>query len=119
MKHATIQQIQLSDEFSLHCIYCGKQILHEEAENAEDYLTPCEHVLYVATDEGFEYRSEFMNKMYGWEGLDYEAVNLRINSNIGRFIKRIKLNEAINFDFGCAPACLSSYIGFWKDPGQF
>jgi len=46
----------------IHCIFCGKRIINlpppdTDEDTSNTTIQPCEHTLFVATDEGFEYRS--------------------------------------------------------------
>lgn len=52
-----MQKIQL-DGYScpLHCPFCGHETIAEEA------ISPCEHTLFIATDETLEYCSELIKK---------------------------------------------------------
>jgi len=40
---------------NMFCMFCGAQIFYEDTE--EDSSPPCSHVLFIATDDGYEHQS--------------------------------------------------------------
>jgi hypothetical protein len=63
---ASIQTIELVDrDGSLFCMFCGQEI-----SDTSGSLTPCEHTLFVVTDEGIVYRSQ---RVARWLGSNDEA----------------------------------------------
>lgn len=55
-----IQRVELSADSgsAIHCPFCGTKVINAY-EGAEKWLAkPCEHTLFAAHDEGFEYESE-------------------------------------------------------------
>ena len=52
-----MQRVELDGYDSpLHCPFCGNETIGEEA------ISPCEHTLFIATDETLEYCSERIRK---------------------------------------------------------
>ena len=64
----TIQRVEINTNYgtSIFCPFCGQKVSNTEAgESGEEWVSPCPHTLFVAHDEGFEYRSERFNNQLG------------------------------------------------------
>ena len=59
----TIQRVELTKYYavSIFLSFCGQTFLITELYRGEEYLNPCKHTLFVAHDEGFEYRDQIFN----------------------------------------------------------
>jgi hypothetical protein len=117
MKTQKIQRIELKTFYyvAIHCPFCGNQTY--PGDNCESIqIKTCKHLLFMAHDEGFEYRSpsfdqnlritditsDDLPKHYGdkWQGYD-ELTN------------NVKINDAIKIaTYVSAPSFFGSYYGF-------
>ena len=65
-----IQRVELNTfcRATVHCPFCGSQVL--DAHPADETLvTPCTHTLFVAHDDGLEYRSGRFDENLGLQGI--------------------------------------------------
>lgn len=97
-------------EEPLLCPVCHEQVVPTDTDpNLE--LTPCEHTLFIATDDGFEYRSDEFDQLMNIVGI--ESDDLEIEDNIDAFTDRVPLPNAIKYAiYTPAPGFLGAYIGF-------
>lgn len=53
-----IQRVELNKFYDadVHCLFCGQKVI--DYQDMDNPTRPCAHTLFVANDEGFEYRSE-------------------------------------------------------------
>lgn len=58
-----IQRIELNKIYDcdVHCLFCGAKVI--DYQDSENPIHPCVHTLFVASDEGFEYRSDLFNQL--------------------------------------------------------
>ena len=72
-----IQRVELNKFYnaSIHCPFCGVKIIDTEAaESGADPTNPCPHTLFVAHDEGFEYRSPRFDENLGLTNTSKEEI---------------------------------------------
>jgi hypothetical protein len=64
MKGFTVQSIDLYDdsENPICCPFCGTKIANGASEEDQWVVGECEHLLFAAHDEGFEYKSTRFEK---------------------------------------------------------
>ena len=97
----------------MFCMSCGKQILH-----FEDSPTACSHVLFIATDYGYDYQSDLVKDILPAFDIDDED-----EKDDKYFVDR--LNEVTGFPAGSfiiesytpAPSLYGLYLGF-SPPSQ-
>jgi hypothetical protein len=78
MSHKTSHQIQrvemIGQDIALHCPFCGARAYDPDDDTPPTFDT-CGHVLFVAHDEGFEYRSLRFDRLMNLEGVVDEDVD--------------------------------------------
>ena len=84
----------------LYCLYCGKETIGEEK------LSPCEHVLFIATSEaGMEYCSEKLDK----SDLDDQVEK----TSWEEVIDKLDYPDSFLIELQVpAPAFFSTYVGY-------
>ena len=95
-----MQRIELSDTKTLeiHCPFCGKKVWLKFG------LEKCEHVLFHASDEGFE----FIN-----DKLDFGPDDYPEDMSIDEFTDKIEFPESFKFAiYQPMPGGMGGYIGF-------
>ncbi len=95
-----MQRVEVTDsrELEIHCPFCGHVAI------TPDGLSRCEHTLFQALDEGFEYVSEKM-------GFSTD-VNLD-DSSIDQFTDELEYPNSIKFAvYQPGPSCFGGYVAF-------
>ena len=112
MSTKRIQKIEIDQyDLPIHCPVCGHRVLGG-AESEEAEVSPCRHTLFVAHDEGFEYRSPLFDKTKGIEGIPSEEIDPGEDGYDG-FTDALSLKNAMKISvFMPAPSFLGAYIGF-------
>jgi hypothetical protein len=108
----SIQRVEiLTDEYPIHCPFCGALAI--SARNAEEMATEfCEHVLFMAHDEGFEYRSAKFDSLMGINGVDTYEIKIGEQGFDG-YTDRVELVDSVKFAlYQPAPSFFGAYIGF-------
>lgn len=118
MKKSKIQKLEFSDlGVAIHCPFCGTKVTNA-ADTAEQWLAgvPCEHTLFVAHDEDFEYQSEYFKEHIEQVIRAIEEPEAREdveNASIDELTDLAELENSIKFAFYSGPpAIFGSYIGF-------
>lgn len=111
-----IQRVELHAFYhvSIFCPFCGAKVIdNEEASSGGDSPTnPCLHTLFVAHDEGFEYRSERFNRERGLAGLDDWDVDTG-DMTFDGFTDRTDIPDAPKIAaYAGPPSGFGSYVGF-------
>lgn len=110
-----IQRVELLEHYdaSIHCPFCGSKVINMSADGVtEQVCNPCDHTLFVATDEGFEYRVQRFDENVGIAGLTAEQVE---GSSIGcdELTDRCTISDSVKFaSYVGAPSGLGAYVGF-------
>jgi len=112
MKANQIQRIESwRYDLALHCPFCGLKIIDPDAAS-EIIAGTCEHVLFIAHDEGFEYRSNRFDVLMDIEDIENDHLVLGENGYDG-FTDNVEFKNSIKFAlYMPAPSFLGSYIGF-------
>ncbi len=113
-KIPSIQRVEISDtDVSLHCPFCGKVAYRPTGKQVTKY---CAHTLFVAHDEGFEYRAPAFDKAMGISGVSNDDIKLGKNGYDG-FTDRLKMPTAVKFaSYQGAPSFFGAYYGFCQEP---
>ena len=93
-----MQRVDLTEtsDFKLRCPFCGSLTISPEG------TSQCEHVLFLATDEGFE----FVNAKSGLNILECEE-------SIDKVTDAIQFPGSIKFAiYQPAPSLFGAYVGF-------
>lgn len=106
-----IQKVEFSGDVLPHCPFCGKLPLVEGTDGAFQ-LSPCPHTLFIATDEGFEYRSERFNSLKGIvaDGDDEPDIG---DDSYDSYTDDLALGEGVKFAvYAPAPSFMGVYYGY-------
>jgi hypothetical protein len=92
------------------CPFCGHAVLREDDEATS--VDPCPHALFVATDEGFEFRSDRYNTLKGIAGTTDQDIPLGDDGWDG-YTDRLCCAGAVKIaSYTPAPSGLGCYVGF-------
>jgi len=93
----------------LHCPFCGQLVKPAEGEME---FTPCAHTLFIAHDEGIEYRSPLFDLRMDIEGVDPDDLDLGEES-IDSWTDTFPDALAIKFAFYApSPSFMGTYVAF-------
>ena len=95
-----MQSIEITDsaELKIHCPFCGLVAI------TPDGLSQCEHTLFQASDEGFEFVSPKLNFS---KDIDLD------DQSIDEFTDAIEYPDSIKFKiYQPAPSFLGGYVAF-------
>ena len=94
----------------LDCPFCEKKVM-QVAEDGEAIINSCTHLLFIATDYGFEYNSERFNLHMNVPERDPDYCGEF--SCIDEFTSQVTLKGAIKYAaYTPTPGCLGVYYGF-------
>jgi len=107
-----IQKVVLTGDYTApHCPFCGTQTMIE-GDAAGGKMIPCPHALFVATDEGFEYRSDRFDSLKGIHGAGNGDLDSGDDGYDG-FTDDLVIANGIKFAmYAPAPSFFGSYFGF-------
>ena len=111
-KKHLIQRVEiLTDEHPIHCPFCGAMGL--TAGDSEDMVEDfCEHVLFMAHDVAFEYRSERFDKLMGIVGVEDDDIEIG-DDGIDGYTDKVELANSVKFAlYQPAPSFFGVYVGF-------
>lgn len=111
-KATKIHRVELStyDE-PLHCPFCGKKVMTGDL-TGQRAPKPCKHTLFIAHDEGFEYRSKWFDGHKKITGVDDEDVDLG-EANFDEFTDDVTVENGVKFAvYVPAPSFAGFYCGF-------
>lgn len=112
-----IQRVELNKfyEHSIFCPFCGAKVIDMEAagkDGGEVAVNACIHTLFVAHDEGFEYRSERFDADAGILGIADEGIELPEHGYDG-LTDQVAIADSIKFaSYVGMPSGFGSYVGF-------
>lgn len=112
-----IQRVELNKFYnhSIFCPFCGKKVVDMEAANEnreEGMVNPCLHTLFMAHDEGFEYRSERFDSDRGITGITDDDVELPEQGYDG-LTDQVTIADSVKFaSYVGMPSGFGSYVGF-------
>jgi hypothetical protein len=113
----TIQRFELNAFYhhSVFCPFCGQKVVDQEAahEGVEDFTSPCEHTLFIAHDEGFEYRSPRFDEDLGIEGVDYFDDDFPEHDGLDTLTDKVTIPDSLKIAaYVGPPSGFGSYVGF-------
>lgn len=97
-----MQKVEINwvDGVEIHCPFCGAKVWHAEGTKT------CPHVLFHASDYGFEFVREDLSLEEDYEENEDEL-------NIDEFTDTLKIPNAVKFAlYQPAPSFFGGYIGF-------
>ena len=71
----------------MFCMFCGQKVQNQQGLDYGEFFHPCNHVLFLATDDGFDYCSPMLLRILGWDETDVE-VTVQTPPQIGMDIRR-------------------------------
>lgn len=99
----------------IFCPACGRNVI--SYVNDEPTIDPCAHTLFIAHDEGFEYRSQLFDDLMGIEGVDFDDIDLG-NNGVDGYTDNVPLANSLKMAvYVPSPSSFGSYIGFHFAPG--
>jgi hypothetical protein len=115
MSQKTSHQIQrvelIGQDIPLHCPFCGVQAYTPDDDQPPTFAT-CGHLLFIAHDEGFEYRSPRFDRLMNLEGVANEDVDPG-TKGYDEFTDRVICEDAVKFaSYVPAPSFFGAYYGF-------
>jgi hypothetical protein len=111
-KKTLIQRVELSsDDHAIHCPFCGAKAI--EGGDSEDMVEDfCEHVLFMAHDVAFEYRSTRFDALMGITGVDSDDIDIG-EKGIDAYTDSVPLKDSIKIAvYQGAPSFFGAYVGF-------
>lgn len=107
-----IQRIELDyNGLPVHCPVCGQRVV-TGGEVDEPEVDPCEHTLFVAHDEGFEYRSKKFDRLKDIEDIDSADIDVG-NEGYDGYTDDLPLKNSLKLaSFVGPPSFFGCYIGF-------
>jgi hypothetical protein len=121
MKKQRIQRVELTDDSgsAIHCPFCGSKVTRAYSdENPDGWAveSPCEHTLFTAHDDGFEYRSEAFDKHIDTVLARIEDPDEREEVEAGsvdELTDMVEIKDSLKIAiYQGAPSSFGSYIGF-------
>lgn len=111
-KSLMIQRVELSNDGEpIYCPFCGNKAV-ESDENLEAEFERCPHVLFVAHDMGFEYRSERFDTLMNIVGVEDDDIQSG-NAGLDGFTDSITIEGAVKFArYQGPPSMYGNYVGF-------
>jgi hypothetical protein len=105
-----IQKVELACyDHPIFCPFCGQKAFEPDVESPENL---CKHVLFIANDEGFEYRSPRFNRLMNIENVADFDVELG-DSGYDGFTDSLCCADSVKFAIYVGPpAFFGAYYGF-------
>jgi hypothetical protein len=111
-KKHLIQRVEiLTDEYAIHCPFCGAEAIAagDEGEMVEEF---CKHILFMAHDEGFEYRSSRFDELMGVAGVESDEIEFG-DKGVDGYTDKVNLVDSVKFAlYQPAPSFFGAYVGF-------
>lgn len=114
---AKIQRVVLNTyDLSVHCPFCGETPdIRKDGELTGFKKKNCKHLLFVAHDEGFEFRSDRFNKLMKLPKGDFRPKGKDFHIDVGydEFTDATPAPEGVKFAvYVPAPVFFGAYYGF-------
>ena len=108
----TIQRVEINRyEAAMHCPFCGIKTYTPDPLS-EMTISNCAHLLFVAHDMGFEYRSSSFDKHMKIAGLDSDEIELG-KKGVDGFTDKLQVDDSVKFAFyQGAPSLYGTYFGY-------
>ena len=101
----------VGDDIATHCPFCGHQVVLGDDEHRE--IDPCEHTLFMATDHGFEFKSEEFDKHLGIKDGDEHNLDEEVFSgDYDELTDQVTIYGSVKFANYTPHSSLGAYIGF-------
>jgi hypothetical protein len=110
----SIQKVELNTYYdvSIHCPFCGQLVVDNSGKEDVEFLHPCNHTLFFAHDEGFEYRSAALNENLGLSAEDTDG-DVDADEGYDALTDGVSIVDSIKIAaYVGAPSGFGSYVGF-------
>lgn len=113
-KTQLIQRVEVAESgLGLFCPFCGTRALPPSEEWAEDELEPCRHVLFIAHDMAFAYRSKRYDELMNIDSADNGDIELPDEKGIDEFTDGTPITGSVKFAcYQGPPSMYGTYAGF-------
>ena len=92
------------------CPACGHKVVAYGETEAK--VSPCPHTLFVAHDEGFEYRSPMFDDLMGTDGVASDDINTG-EGGVDDFTDKVPLANSLKIaSYVPPPGGFGAYVGF-------
>ena len=112
LNNKNIQRIELSAyDISIYCPFCGQLIIDQKPDTTNP-INPCPHTLFIAHDEGIEYRSTEFDTNLNISGVDTDDLELP-EGGFDELTNQVTIQDSIKIaQYVPPPGFMGSYIGF-------
>ena len=109
MKKTQRFEINKHYDCDVHCLFCGQKVI--DYQDSDDPVHPCAHTLFVANDEGFEYRSDRFDQLVKAQNIPDE--NDDAFDGYDAMTDMIEAADSIKVaQYVGPPSGLGAYVGF-------
>jgi hypothetical protein len=111
---ANIQRIERSrDDIPIYCLFCGQRVVDLSGDaSSDEMVTPCPHTLFIATGDGFEFRSARFNEVMEVPDPPDEPNPDLGDESIDEFTDRVEIEGAVKIvTYAAPPGGLDGYVG--------
>ena len=104
----------------LFCLYCGEKIINPKAVEPDEegnFFTPCPHVIFFASDDGYEYKHDLFNNVlppFSISPNPLDDPNDPAHLIVSRILETPGLpDDSLMIEMYCpSPSFAGAYIGF-------
>lgn len=112
----TIQRVELNEFYysPIHCPFCGTRI-HDHENCFDPQRNTCAHLLFVAHDEGFEYRAARFDDNLGIKAVSNDDLAGHVGDELSydALTNKVTIPDAIKIaTYVGAPSGFGTYFGF-------
>jgi hypothetical protein len=109
-----IQRVELNTFYhiSIFCPFCGAKVSDFEAgEAGGEHAKPCPHTLFIAHDEGFEYRSVRFDEKLNLVDMSDDEIDP--GNGIDGLTDSLEIEDGVKFaSYVGPPSGFGTYVGF-------
>ena len=99
----------VGDDLPFFCPFCGDQVILGDDESRE--ISPCDHVLFMCTDDGFECKSKEFDENLGIKNGDEHSLT-EFSGNYDELTDQVSIYGSVKFAHYTPHSHLGAYIGF-------
>lgn len=115
MAKSKMQRIELKVfyDIELYCPFCGQKVINYGYDGSEPGVVPCQHTVFLASDEGFEFRSSEFNEFFRLNNEAEVVVSDLGFEHIDAMTDAFEAVDGIKFaQYVAPPSGMGSYMGF-------